>query len=260
MKKEILNVQEKAKKYKKLFEVVSVNPYAYELNRNLYFQVIYKNRKGKVTGGATITAAHDQESEAKIAHRPLTLYCANVAGIYKGGKDRAEMSPDYLSPLIESVSEIEDPAIQKGVEKLRELQEWHRRHNHEYKEARENFSGEGVKIVTDQDLSFIVNKMAHLEVIHDEMLKIMTEYIPIFEAFRNALKKLEIWNQLSMEAQGFIYQLIKDRKQSEENRAASPRIEGDTYEERVAYVQKRIGQEEEQKLRSHGEVLRWPNM
>ncbi|TFD99393.1 hypothetical protein [Jeotgalibacillus sp. R-1-5s-1] len=259
MEKEYAQVQVKAKKHKKLFEEVIVNPFAYEVNENLYFQVVYKNRKGKITGSAIMAVTSDSEDEARKANKPLTLYCATVSGLLRGGRQRATQSPEIMNPLIDALSNEPDPEIRLGVEKIIELREWHRRFNKVYGEAETNFAG-GLKTVTEEDLKFLVERTAHLEVIHDEIVRIMSEDIPLFEEWRKNLKKKGLWGRLTEHSKGFIYQLIKDRKKAEQLRAAALRIEGNTYDERVAYVRKRIDLDEEEVMQGHKKELRWPKM
>ncbi|WP_227397219.1 hypothetical protein [Jeotgalibacillus aurantiacus] len=258
MEKEKELIYQHAKKYKKLFEKIAVNPYIYEVNGNRYRQVIFKNRNGKTTATAIIAPSNNNEDEARKAHDPLTLYGATASGIYLGGKGRAAMSPNILNPLLIALSNVEDPEIQKGVEKFAELRNLHQQFNDRFQEAQTNF--DAVTVVTEEDLAYITEKSAQLSVLHDQLTKIMTDDVPFFIEWRKRLKEKGIWGSVPLHSKGFIEQMISSHHKSKAKRAELPAVEGDTYEERVAFTIERLNREERKILDSHIKTLRWPKM
>ncbi|MFB1083296.1 hypothetical protein [Jeotgalibacillus sp. JSM ZJ347] len=255
-KEEIKIVEHKAKKHKKFLEKIEVNRNPVEINNKHYYQVVYTNRQGETKGGAIISPKEEVESEVHDIHFTLSVYNALILSFYDGGIERANVPDKYFTLPLRMMEESPSTELEEGKEKIARLHELHREHKRVFQETLERIRS--TFVVTASDLQYVMETAAALDLVHFEMLQIMTRDIPVIKEWVERMKLSGLWKQLDRETQRFYEYMVKDVHVTEKNLSTKPPLVGKTEEEVMANKLKVSWEHNEKMEKNYRKRLRWP--
>ncbi|KIL53672.1 hypothetical protein KP77_01670 [Jeotgalibacillus alimentarius] len=255
-KEETLLVEKKAKKYKKLFEKVAVNRNPVAINGKNYYQIVYMNRQGETKGGAIISPKEEVESEVHDIHFTLSVYNALILSFYDGGIERANVPDKYFTLPLRMMEESSSTELEEGKEKIARLYELHLEHKRVFQETLARMRS--TFVVTASDLKYVMETAAALDLVHFEMLEIMTRDIPVIKDWVERMKLSGLWKQLDRETQRFYEYMIKDIHVTKKNLSTKPPLVGSTKEEVMANKLKVSWEHNEKMEKNYRKRLRWP--
>ncbi|MGR3762510.1 hypothetical protein [Rossellomorea sp. NS-SX7] len=256
-----------AKKHKKWFEEVIINPMGYAVNnRDYYYLVIYK-RNNKLKGYAVITTGDFNKNDALYAFEKLVLYSAFMNNFSSIGETRARISPDnfyipanYLSDYLESNS---NDILARGELILKELgvlQEEFVKNANNYTDYYDHHILK-TNIIVDSDLDKIIEVLANvnrLQYLAGE--KFVSSYEELKEV-QSEMVKEGVFSKLPKDNQVFLKELLSSKKETETTLLTLER-EKETahlpYEERMEVSKKGFWKEGQKKLPRYKQDLRYP--
>jgi hypothetical protein len=109
-----------AAKYKKWFELYSINPYSYSVNGHSYYLVIYHGKSPQqFKGYAVVSIDGGSKEEYRSALFPLTVFSAATANIFDFAGPRSKILPEYYEGIIETIEGSADSTYIKADVRFR---------------------------------------------------------------------------------------------------------------------------------------------
>jgi hypothetical protein len=247
-----------AKKHKKWFEEIIINPMSYSSNNNDYYYLVIYKRNNRLKGYAVITTGDFNKNDALYAFEKLVLYTAFMNNFSSIGETRARISPDnfyipanYISDYIESNN---NDILAKGKIILRELgvlQEEFVNNANNYTDYYDHHILK-TNIIVDSDLDKIIEVLANVNRIqylagdkfvnsYEELKKVQSEMV-----------KKGVFSKLPKDNQVFLKELLNSKKETETTLLTLERekeIAHLPYEKRMEISKKVFGKKDKRNYR-----------
>jgi hypothetical protein len=212
---------QKAKKHKKLFEKVFINPYGYEVNGSKYFLTLYK-RNEKTTGYSVITADQFNADDALEAFERLMLYTVFVNNFFSIGEKRARISEDYfLIPARKIDQYLQTNEINKTLKKGKnilseygELQKEFKKYSNEYTNYYDN-TILSTNQISDFDIDKLLTVLSNLNRIQYLQGKKFIEFYSDLKMLEREMKETNIFSTIPTDNQKFLTELLSSKKETE---------------------------------------------
>jgi hypothetical protein len=212
---------QKAKKHKKWFEKVFINPYGYEVNGSKYFLTLYKKNE-KTTGYSVITTDRFYSDDALKAFEKLMLYTVFVNNFFSIGEKRALISEDYfLIPARQIDQYLQTNEINETLKKGRnilneygELQKEFKKYANEYTNYYDNTILSSNEI-SDFDIDKLLIVLSNLNRIQYLQGKKFIESYSELKMLEKEMKETNIFSTFSTDNQKFLTELLSSKKETE---------------------------------------------
>ncbi|MFL8938841.1 hypothetical protein ACKA06_18815 [Rossellomorea oryzaecorticis] len=258
---------QKAKKHKKWFEKVFINPYGYEVNGSKYFLTLYK-RNEKTTGYSVITAEQFHSGDALKAFEKLMLYTVFVNNFFSIGEERARISEDYfLIPAIQIDQYLQTNGINEALEKGKKILNEYGKLQKEFK----NFANEYTKYydttilssneINDYDIDKLLLILSNLNRIQYLQGKRFIESYNELKMLEKEMKKTKIFSTIPTDNQKFLTELLRSKKETEgtlKQLDVEKEIEHLTVNEQTKILVKEFEKAGNKKMPRYKKDLRYP--
>ncbi|BCB02178.1 hypothetical protein [Bacillus sp. KH172YL63] len=212
---------DKAKKHKKLFEQVFINPYGYEVNGSKYFLTLYKKSK-KTTGYSIITSEQFNNEDAMEAFEHLIIYTIFVNNFFSIGEKRARISADYFfipAKKIDQYLQVHgmDEILKKGKNILIEygdLQEEFKNIANEYTHYYDT-TILGRNEISKDDIKQLLTVLSHLNRIQYLQGKKFIESYNELKLLEKEMKETNISKSIPPDNLKFLTELLSSKKDTE---------------------------------------------
>ncbi|MFB1083293.1 hypothetical protein [Jeotgalibacillus sp. JSM ZJ347] len=255
-------IEQKAKKYKKLFEKIHYQPNSIEINGVTYFEVLYM-KKDEIAGMAVFPADdYEDIQDAVRAHALLAVYNSMIGAIYETAHDRSQIPNSVFEEPIELLQSKEEltPVLQKGLERIKELFDWQKRFVSIYKESGEFYRDP--RNVTHEAIDYIHDQSSELTLSQIYIMNIVADDDQVLMKWQDELKGIGLWKKLSQHTRDF-YSFINIEQEREITKAARDDFpvlpEGDLSEQ-LAFVKEDLANHHQRWIRDFREKLRWPQV
>jgi hypothetical protein len=210
-----------AKKHKKWFEKVFINPYGYEVNGSKYFLTLYK-RKEKTTGYSVITAEKFDSEDALKAFEKLIFYTVFVNNFFSIGEKRALLSEDYfLIPARQIDQYLQTYGINEVLEKGKNILNEYGELQKEFKNTANEYTNYYDKTIlnsneiNDYDIDKLLIVLSNLNRIQYLQGKKFIESYNELKALEKEMRKTNIFSSIPSDNQKFLSELLSSKKETE---------------------------------------------
>ncbi|WP_404406819.1 hypothetical protein [Jeotgalibacillus malaysiensis] len=253
---EILTVQSKSKKYKKFLEKIEVNRNPVSINGKHYYEVIYTNRKGEVTATAILSPDQETESEARQAHPLLARYNGLILNIVAEGRERTKVSEVFFKEPLELISRHDLPQLEAGRERINRMGQLVENHRAYYEQVMEAFRSAGV--ISQKDIDYATRMAISMELVHIEVLEMMTNDLPVFEQWVSEMQAAGLWEQLGQNVREFYHHMLNGKEENEALLATKERPKASDWENRIEELHRMTAQRLDTKILNYRKDLRYP--
>jgi hypothetical protein len=219
MEKEVHKVRSRARRFKKLFEKISINALPWEIDGIHYFMVNYL-KFNKLQGTAILSPKKRDEhpASAREAHSPLFQFYRLMNEIHVVGNRRATIDPTYFEHPLSLSSEVENSVLQEGHAFLTTLFHKQTQLKHVYA----HFFGELAKLRQDSKplsqvhLDLAITTIAELELYNYEIMKETAKHIHVLKDWISAMKHEKLWEEMSQNQRVFFQQMVQNEQKMKE--------------------------------------------
>ncbi|UTR14050.1 hypothetical protein MM221_15760 [Salipaludibacillus sp. LMS25] len=219
MDKEAHQVRKRARRFKKLFEKISVNALPWEIDGVHYFMVNYL-KFNKLQGTAIFSPKKREEhpDSAREAHRPLFQFYRLMNEIHAIGNRKATIDATYFEQPLSLSNNRANPELQDGHAFLTLL--FHKQT--QFKDVYAHFFGELAKLRQDSQplsqthLDMAITTIAELDLYHYEIMKETVKHIHVLKNWISAMKHENLWEDLSQNHRVFFQQMVQNEEKVNE--------------------------------------------
>ncbi|SER85728.1 hypothetical protein [Salipaludibacillus aurantiacus] len=216
MEKSVYTVRKRARKFKKLFEKISVNTLPWEINGTFYFLISYL-KFSNLQGMAVLSdnKKEEAESDARKAHKPLFQFYRLMNHIHVTGKVRVSINDDFFTAPLALSEQVYSEALEEGhalIQSLYDKQTYFKNLYADFFAKLAELQKKGQPL-TEEELELAIHTSASLEVLHYEIMRETAENTDCLNQWVKAMKEEELWDKLKQNHRVFYFQLL----QNEEN-------------------------------------------
>ncbi|MCR6110005.1 hypothetical protein HXA35_06570 [Bacillus sp. A301a_S52] len=219
MEKEVHKVRTRARRYKKLFEKISINALPWEIDGIHYFMVNYI-KFNKLQGTAILSPKKREEhpTSAREAHQPLFQFYRLMNEIHTTGNRRATIDSTYFEHPLSLSSNVENPVLQEGHAFLTTL--FHKQT--QFKHVYAHFFGELAKLrqeskpLSQAHLDMAITTIAELDLYNYEIMKETAKHIHVLKNWISAMKNEKLWEDMSQNHRVFFQQMVQNEQKMNE--------------------------------------------
>ncbi|MBM7581063.1 hypothetical protein [Jeotgalibacillus terrae] len=258
VEKEIKIVENKAKKYKKLFEKMAVNENPVEVNSKRYYQVVFSDRKGDTTGLAILSPEQEDAEEASEAYPLLANYNGLLVNIYEESVELTKVPDYYYTQPLEKMGNNPEPELEKAKEKIERLYEFHQNDKMYFKDFTRHIAN--ATVISQRDIDVISKAAASIDLTHLYRLHIMSRDVQVFKDWKDQMIENGLWEQLLNQVRDFYNEIINSAAEMGEIAVSWELSSADAWDVQLEeFMEKQSKNHNQTAERLRKELLRWPN-
>ncbi|PYZ92399.1 hypothetical protein CR194_16350 [Salipaludibacillus keqinensis] len=259
MEKSIHKVRKKAKKHKKWFEKISVNPFPWEINERFYFLVAYM-KSSYIQGEAIISDKDSLTQEAKKAHQPLFLFYRLMNHIHSTGQPRVSIHPSFFQAPLELSATKSAAALEEGQTLIQTLYD----KQTEFKDVFEHFFSHLSRLqrqkrpISDEELDLAIHTSASLEIIQYEIMKETAENFEVLSAWIEEMKNQGLWDDMKQNHRVFFLEMARNEEKLRSALLAMPIVKHKNPEKMLKLTKEKYAKYKDEERKKDLNQLRYP--